>query len=59
MNRLLDRKNISISKIIQADIENTKELIKEYLSWIDIDLSFQQIEAELDSFPEKYSESYG
>jgi ribosomal protein S18 acetylase RimI-like enzyme len=50
---------IQITKIIQADIERTKELIKEYLNWIDQDLSFQQIHEELCTFPEKYKEPDG
>ena len=48
-----------ITKIKQSDIENTKELIKEYLTWIENDLSFQQIDKELATFPEKYEEPGG
>ena len=51
--------NISITKIIQSDIEKTKELIKEYLNWIDNDLSFRQVDEELAAFPEKYKEPDG
>ena len=52
-------KNICITKIKKADIEKTKELIREYLNWIDCDLSFQQVDEELSSFPEKYEEPDG
>ncbi|MFZ0453916.1 MAG: GNAT family N-acetyltransferase [Ignavibacteriaceae bacterium] len=52
-------KNVIISKITKNDFDQSKELIKDYLSWIDIDLSFQQIEEELNSFPEKYEEPKG
>ena len=52
-------KNIKITKLTKADIEKTKELINEYLAWIDVDLTFQSIDEELDSFPEKYEESDG
>jgi len=51
--------NIRISKLFLSDVEKTKVLIKEYLNWIDRDLSFQQIDEELNSFPGKYSEPNG
>jgi ribosomal protein S18 acetylase RimI-like enzyme len=50
---------ISITKIKETDIEKTKDLIKEYLVWVDKDLSFQNIDQELASFPEKYEEPDG
>jgi len=42
-----------------GDVEKTKELIREYLSWIDRDLSFQHIDEELFSFPEMNNETVG
>lgn len=52
-------RNIKITKLTKADIEKTKELIREYLKWIDLDLTFQNIDEELDNFPEKYEEPAG
>jgi ribosomal protein S18 acetylase RimI-like enzyme len=52
-------KKISINKLAKDDIEKTKVLIKEYLKWIDINLSFQNINEELASFPEIYKEPEG
>ncbi len=51
--------NISITKISRSDVQETKELIKEYLKWIDNDLSFQQVDEELAGFPKKYEEPDG
>lgn len=52
-------KNIHIAKIEKYDIEKTKDLIKEYLIWVNSDLSFQDIDEELYSFPGKYEEPAG
>lgn len=51
--------NIHIVKIKNSNIEKTKELLKEYLNWINSDLSFQEIDEELTSFPAKYKEPDG
>ena len=41
------------------DIPQVKKLIDEYLSWINISLDFQNIAAELASFPDFYGEPSG
>lgn len=51
--------DIVIEKIIDADIPPVKELLRQYLAWLNIDLSFQNIEEELAGFPGKYKEPDG
>ena len=41
------------------EIIKTKDLIMEYIKWINQDLSFQGIDDELDNFPNKYKEPLG
>lgn len=43
-----------IDDIAESDIFFVKNLISQYVEWINIDLSFQGIDHELDSFPGKY-----
>ncbi|MDR3259936.1 MAG: GNAT family N-acetyltransferase [Fusobacteriaceae bacterium] len=50
---------IKYKKLDKQEIEDTKNLIKEYINWVDIDLSFQDIEDELKNFPLKYEKPYG
>ena len=50
---------ITIIKIINKDIEKTKELIRQYLIWVESDLSFQQVDEELATFSGKYEEPDG
>jgi putative acetyltransferase len=48
-----------IEKISARDIEGAKEIIREYLRWIAVDLSFQRVEDELAGFPATYEEPEG
>jgi N-acetylglutamate synthase-like GNAT family acetyltransferase len=41
------------------EITKTKDLIMEYIKWINQDLSFQDIDDELENFPNKYEEPLG
>jgi len=41
------------------EIAGAKKLIIEYAQWLNLDLCFQNIDDELDSFPEKYKEPDG
>ena len=43
----------------EDEILGAKNLIIEYLEWLNQDLSFQNIEDELNGFPEKYKEPEG
>lgn len=56
----LMNKNIVYKKLETKDeISGAKKLIIEYIRWLNQDLSFQNIEDELNNFPEKYSEPEG
>jgi GNAT superfamily N-acetyltransferase len=37
-----------------ADIPEVRAMLKEYVEWIDLDLAFQEIDAELDGLPGEY-----
>jgi N-acetylglutamate synthase-like GNAT family acetyltransferase len=50
---------VEYEKLQDRDIEKAKSLIREYITWLNIDLSFQDIDTEMDSFPEKYREPEG
>jgi N-acetylglutamate synthase-like GNAT family acetyltransferase len=53
-------KNIVYKKLeTKEEIAGAKKLIEEYIQWLNQDLSFQNINDELDNFPEKYSEPEG
>jgi ribosomal protein S18 acetylase RimI-like enzyme len=41
------------------EIAEIKNIIREYISWLNMDLGFQNIEDELDHFPQKYQEPDG
>jgi ribosomal protein S18 acetylase RimI-like enzyme len=43
----------------EGEISMAKELIIEYVKWLNHDLQFQNIDEELDNFPEKYKEPEG
>jgi ribosomal protein S18 acetylase RimI-like enzyme len=43
----------------EGEISMAKELIIEYVKWLNHDLCFQNIDEELDNFPEKYKEPEG
>jgi N-acetylglutamate synthase-like GNAT family acetyltransferase len=51
--------NIVYKKLAENEITGTKELILEYIKWLNQDLCFQDIEEELNSFPKKYAEPDG
>lgn len=49
----------TIVKLAPRDIEAAKAVIQQYLLWLGIDLSFQNIDEELAGFPGKYQEPEG
>jgi len=51
--------DISYGKLHEQDIEQTKSIIEAYVKCIGIDLYFQNIDDELERFPEKYKEPDG
>jgi ribosomal protein S18 acetylase RimI-like enzyme len=52
--------NVIYKKLETRDeILKAKELILEYIKWLDQDLSYQNIDDELSNFPEKYKEPFG
>jgi ribosomal protein S18 acetylase RimI-like enzyme len=52
--------NITYKKIETAEeIQGAKNLIIEYVRWLDHDLDYQNIDYELNNFPEKYKEPEG
>ena len=42
-----------------ADIPHVREMLREYVSWIGLDLAFQEIDAELDGLPGEYAPPRG
>jgi ribosomal protein S18 acetylase RimI-like enzyme len=42
-----------------ADIARVREMLKEYVEWIGLDLAFQEIDAELDGLPGEYAPPRG
>lgn len=50
---------ISYHLLGDEDVQKTKNLICEYIKWINIDLSFQNIQEELRTFPNKYKAPFG
>jgi ribosomal protein S18 acetylase RimI-like enzyme len=50
---------VRIEKLAQADIAATKALIEEYIGWTGLDLCFQGIDEEMETFPSKYREPEG
>jgi ribosomal protein S18 acetylase RimI-like enzyme len=53
-------KNILYKKLeTNEEILGAKKLIVEYIQWLNQDLSFQNIDDELNNFPEKYKEPGG
>jgi ribosomal protein S18 acetylase RimI-like enzyme len=51
--------DIVYKKLEEKEILSAKELIMEYIKWLDMDLSFQNINEELNDFPKKYEEPDG
>ena len=42
-----------------AQVAAVCELVREYAAWINVDLCFQQIDAEIDGLPGKYAAAHG
>jgi N-acetylglutamate synthase-like GNAT family acetyltransferase len=51
--------SVSIVKLTPPDVDAAKALIQQYLVWLGIDLSFQNIDEELADFPGMYREPQG
>jgi ribosomal protein S18 acetylase RimI-like enzyme len=47
--------SITVGPATDADLPVVRALIEEYCRWIDMDLAFQEIEAELDGLPGDYT----
>ena len=43
----------------QEDLQDTIRLFSAYVKWLDVDLTFQDFEKELQSLPGKYSQPFG
>lgn len=50
---------IVIRPAIAADIPDVRQMLREYLEWIGLDLAFQQIDAELAGLPGDYAPPRG
>lgn len=46
-------------KLEGEHIEQAKQLIYEYVKWLNVDLTFQGFEAEMNAFPAVYAEPFG
>jgi ribosomal protein S18 acetylase RimI-like enzyme len=55
----MDEQNIVYKRPDEDEIQNARSLIIEYIKWLNQDLSFQNIDEELNNFPQKYSEPDG
>jgi ribosomal protein S18 acetylase RimI-like enzyme len=42
-----------------AQVAAVRALVREYADWINVDLCFQEIDAEIDGLPGKYAAAYG
>ena len=42
-----------------AQVATVRALVREYAAWIDVDLCFQEIDAEIDGLPGKYAAAHG
>jgi putative acetyltransferase len=42
-----------------AHVAAVRALVREYAAWIDVDLCFQEIDAEIDGLPGKYAAAHG
>ena len=52
--------NVAYGKLeTDEEINSAKELILEYIKWLNFDLCFQNIDDELENFPEKYKSPDG
>jgi putative acetyltransferase len=43
----------------EAHVAVVRALVREYAAWIDVDLCFQEIDAEIDGLPGKYAADHG
>ena len=50
---------LNIRPATGADIPHVREMLQEYVTWIGLDLAFQEIEAELDGLPGDYAPPHG
>jgi ribosomal protein S18 acetylase RimI-like enzyme len=50
---------LHIRPAIDADIPHVREMLREYVEWIGLDLAFQEIEAELGGLPGEYAPPCG
>lgn len=51
--------HVEIREAIPADIPAVRQLLREYVDWIAMDLAFQEIDAELSALPGDYSPPRG
>lgn len=50
---------VDIRHVTPADIPRVRALLEEYVAWIALDLSFQEIDAELNALPGEYAPPRG
>jgi GNAT superfamily N-acetyltransferase len=55
----LTGEDITIRPAVWADISHVREMLREYVEWIGLDLAFQEIVAELDGLPGEYAPPCG
>lgn len=55
----VDQLTIHIGPASDADLPAVRELLQEYVAWVDHGLSFQDLESELQSFPGDYAPPSG
>jgi ribosomal protein S18 acetylase RimI-like enzyme len=48
-----------LDAVTPAQVASVRTLIREYASWINVDLCFQEIDAEIDGLPGKYAAAHG
>jgi ribosomal protein S18 acetylase RimI-like enzyme len=51
---LTGKDELLIRPALAVDIPHVREMLQEYVSWVGLDLAFQEIEAELDGLPGGY-----
>jgi ribosomal protein S18 acetylase RimI-like enzyme len=49
----------NIREAMAADIPAIRDMLREYVAWIGLDLAFQEIDAELDGLPGDYAPPFG
>ena len=58
-NTAMDPTSIQIGPATEADLPALRQLLQEYASWVEHDLSFQDFQSELRSFPGEYTPPRG